>query len=939
MRVLSIILLAVLFTLQTANAQFGNFIKKERVKLVNFGKKEILKRGNNLLNNTKDKFDSTSFSYAISLSDKAAQFESKEKLADVVTLLSMAVDKKDSSKSDLEKARYKMDIGEMAYALNLFKAAETCFDSANLILEGEGYEEEPLYGRGLANLGLLYNSSGRYSAAKEFTVRALNIREKYRGRNSPDYAASLNNMAVLNKDLGNYNEAEKEITEAIAINKAILGDEAIAYAISLNNRGVLYQVLGRYADAETDMNLCLEVAAKTLKSSSLQYTRLQSNLALLYQQEGKYESAERIYRAAISAIAKNPTKSKKTNPDYAHMIENLASLYEVMGDLTSAKELYQEAMAVYEKKFDNRYSGYGLTSARLGSLYLNEKNYPEAQKHLHAADGILNRTYGAQHPHTVNLQVQLGMLYWQKDEMEKADDYFTKALDKSLEFVGQYFAPMSETEKAMYWQTLQPRFEKYYAFTTNNNDALVTQRALQYRLATKAMLLSGTTKVKLQILQSGDSVLIKDYQTWLDQKGVLAHYYSMSREDLREQKINLDSIDRAANTLEKSLSERSGLFDAAYRSTVPKVAEIQASLAGNEKAVELIRIASDLNNRIGYLALIVSPQTIEKVFLANGDELEDKYFKLYRNLMKLKKADTYSYAQYWQPIDLALLNANKVYISPDGVFNQISINSLQTAQGQYSLDKREYINITSLRNLTDINTSAKKPQKTAMLFGNPQYGSADIAPLPGTGKEIMAIRDILHKFRYAVQVEQGMDASKQNLKSAEHKGILHVATHGFFVADPKQSQNSVFSIPLYNINENVLLRSGLLLAGAGQQQVNISDLSVSDNGILTSYDVMNLDLQGTELVVLSACETGLGDVMSGEGVYGLQRAFMIAGAASIIMSLWKVDDEATQQLMVYFYKNWLQTGDMENSFRGAQKQVRTDFDHPYYWGSFVLLQH
>jgi CHAT domain-containing protein/Tfp pilus assembly protein PilF len=687
------------------------------------------------------------------------------------------------------------------------------------------------------------------------------------------------------------------------------------------------------------MNMALKVAAYTLKSSSLQYTRLQSNLALLYQQQGKYENAEKIYKAAISAIAKNPTKSKKSNPDYAHMIENLASLYEVMGDLPAAKELYKEALAVYEKKFDDRYSGYGLTSARLGSLFLTEKNYAEAQKHLHAADGILNRTYGAQHPNTVNLQVQLGKLYWQKDEIKKADDYFTNALDKSLEFVGQYFAPMSDTEKSMYWQTLQPRFEEYYAFTASNNEAVITQRALQYRLATKAMLLSGTTKVKSQILQSGDSSLIKDYQIWLDQKGALAYYYSMSQEDLREQKINVDSVDRAANTLEKSLSERSGLFDAAYRSTVPKVAEIQSRLAENEKAVELIRIANDVDNKITYLALIASPQTIEKVVLANGDELEDKYFKLYRNLMRLKKADTYSYAQYWQPIDIALQSAKKVYISPDGVFNQISINSLQTSEGQYALDKREYINITSLRNLSGIRTSAKKSQKTAMLFGNPQYGSADIDPLPGTGEEIVAIRNILNKFRYAVQVEQGMDASEQNLKSAEHEGILHVATHGFFVADPKQSQNSVFSIPLYNINENVLLRSGLLLAGAGRQQVKVSDLSVSDNGILTSYDVINLDLQETELVVLSACETGLGDVMSGEGVYGLQRAFMIAGASSIIMSLWKVDDEATQQLMVQFYNNWLQTGDMEKAFRGAQKQVRTSFNHPYYWGSFVLLQH
>jgi CHAT domain-containing protein/Tfp pilus assembly protein PilF len=928
--------LIVFFTLsESVYAQFGNLIKKEGLRLA---KKEGMNALSKELNKTKAKFDSTSFSYAVSLNDKAAQFESKDKMADLVTLSTKFVDK-DKSKTDFEEAREMMDMGEMFYAVNSFKLAEFYFASANLILLSGGSVEEPLYGRGLANLGLLYNSLGRYAAAETFTVRALNIREEYRGHNSRDYAASLNNLAVLNKDLGNYNEAEKEITEAIEINKNISGSDAIAYGISLNNRGVLYQVLGRYADAETDMNLALQVAAKTLKSSSLQFTRLQSNLALLYQQQGKYEAAEEIYKTAIAAIAKNPTTNKKSNPDYAHMIENLASLYEVMGELESAEELYLEALSVYERKFDNRYSGYGLTSARLGSLYLNQNKYEESQQYLHKADGILNRTYGSQHPYTVDLQVQLGVLYWQKGDIDKAEEFFSRALDKSLEFVGQYFAPMSETEKAMYWQTLQPRFERYYAFTASTYNAEITQRALQYRLATKAMLLSGTTKVKSQILQSGDSSLIRDYQTWLDQKGALAYYYAMSQEDLRDQKVNLDSIDRAANSLEKSLSERSGLFDRAYSYSVPTVAEIQSKLETGEKAVEMIRMSNGIG-KTEYLSLILSPGGIDKVVLANGDELDGKYFKLYRNLMRLKKADTYSYDQFWQPIDNVLGDAKKVYLSPDGVYNQINVNSLQISEGLFTIDKREYINITSLRNLQNLGGSgvtAKSTSKKAVLVGNPQYGSADIDQLPGTGKEVEVIGKILSNAGYQTKIEEGSDASESSIKSVSDQRLLHLATHGFFVADPKKSKNSVFSVPLYNINENVLLRSGLLFAGAGKGMKGSSVLG-TENGILTSYEVLSLDLEGTELVVISACETGLGDIMSGEGVYGLQRAFMIAGASSVVMSLWKVDDEATQQLMIQFYTNWLKSGDMEDAFRDAQKKIRSTYSHPYYWGSFVLLQ-
>jgi CHAT domain-containing protein len=189
---------------------------------------------------------------------------------------------------------------------------------------------------------------------------------------------------------------------------------------------------------------------------------------------------------------------------------------------------------------------------------------------------------------------------------------------------------------------------------------------------------------------------------------------------------------------------------------------------------------------------------------------------------------------------------------------------------------------------------------------------------------------------FVTRVKTGATATEPDFANSSKEGIVHIATHGFFVADPKENQTSVFSIPLYNVNENVLLRSGLLFAGAG----NSTDRAVggSSNGVLTSYDVMNLDMSKTDIVVLSACETGLGDNMAGEGVFGLQRAFQIAGAKSVVMSLWKVDDEATKELMVNFYRNWINSGNVDDAFVLAQKAVRNKFPHPYYWGSFVLMR-
>jgi CHAT domain-containing protein len=326
------------------------------------------------------------------------------------------------------------------------------------------------------------------------------------------------------------------------------------------------------------------------------------------------------------------------------------------------------------------------------------------------------------------------------------------------------------------------------------------------------------------------------------------------------------------------------------------------------------------------------------VILNEGTDLEGKYAKAYRLSMKNKINDEKSYAYYWQPIDALVKGHKKVYVSLDGVYNQVNLNTLKKEGGDFLLNQYDIVLIGNGRDLV-INENRKKntPAKKATLIGFPDYGSSAIPQLPATKTEIDGINKVLKTSGYSVSEWLQKDATEANLKTTQKISVLHIATHGYFLQDVDKASWPL-GVHADYAKDNVLLRSGLMLANASMADKNEAGLENKSNGIITSYEAMNLDLMGTNLVVLSACETGLGEVKAGEGVYGLQRAFLVAGAQAIIMSLWKVDDAATQQLMNSFYNNWTKSGDKQKAFKAAQVDLMTKYKDPYYWGAFVMME-
>jgi CHAT domain-containing protein len=454
-------------------------------------------------------------------------------------------------------------------------------------------------------------------------------------------------------------------------------------------------------------------------------------------------------------------------------------------------------------------------------------------------------------------------------------------------------------------------------------------------------------------------------------------------------------LEQEANDLERELVKRSAVF--AEQKTLVRVTwrDVQKALGPDEAAVEFVRFRfhdgkkwTDTNY---YAALIVTPQsTTAPTFVLLGDakQIEGVPLVEYQQRVRLRGTGTCTaltegsfYKALWLPLEAPLAGTKRVYLSPDGILNQISPGVVPASDGHLLMEKYHLRLVSSTKDL--LREKSKGGTNSAVLIGNPQFDldeaqqraqlralekpeesktllataapvegvasglrSRDkeqetLPPLPGTKVELESVRSLLEKQRWQVEMYTGGSALKEVIERVEHPRVLHVATHGFFLSNQERLRGRASS-DLPPGMEDPMVRSGLFFAGANPALAGKPSPGDLEDGVLTAYEGTGLNLQGTELVVLSACDTGLGQVKNGEGVFGLRRAFEEAGAQAVLMSLWSVPDQETQELMTLFYTKWLSGKDKYEALREAQlderKVVKKRYgqDLPFYWGAFVL---
>lgn len=629
--------------------------------------------------------------------------------------------------------------------------------------------------------------------------------------------------------------------------------------------------------------------------------------------------------------------------------EILLNQYEVLMKQKNFKEAYR-----YLKQLS--FGGSGEQIPRIFQLkadyYLQTGDYKQSAYYLKKA-----KLYARNTPFsTVNFKIlrTQAILYWTQNRVEEASQTFNLLVTSYQKYIQQNFTTMTEYERESFYALLRDDFDLFNAFAAQTskktNHPMRVEKLYNNQLFSKALLLNEINKLKNRIKNSTDEQLKNNFAEWENQKALLTSLYFAKKKNsfaISEAEARIEELEQQFNT--RSLQSAS----------LPKSwKEVQSTLKPGEAAIEIIRIKKfgltgktkfEFNDSIAYAALVIDSEisTPKLVLIENGNDLENKYLHYYRNSILSRQIDTLSYKQFWLPIQKTLSEYKKLYISSDGVYNQINLNILYNPSTQhYLLDEIDLAFVTNTKDL--LRPDRIRISKKCNLYARPDYRTDSMASLPsirphgqaqrsvdseamenfreqefedlpGTEQEIVNLEKILLQNGWNTQTHLGEAASETNIKASNNPAVLHIATHGFFLKTTDQEKI------------NSMIRSGIVLAGVNNSVTEYED------GILTAYEATNLKLDSTYLVVLSACETGLGDVKNGEGVYGLQRGFIVAGTKYLLMSLWKIDDEATALLMELVYSEWLKSGDLPAAVKAAQLLLRKNYPQPFYWGSFILL--
>lgn len=776
---------------------------------------------------------------------------------------------------------------------------------------------------------LNYNYLGEYQKALEINFKIVELSKNVLGEKHPDYLASLANLGVAYSQLGDYKKALETKLKVVELSNEVLGEKNSNYLLSLNNLALTYSDIGDYNKA-LEINLkVIELGKDVFSEKDPDYLTCMSNLALIYIGLEDYQKA---FDISLNVWELRKEVLGERHPDYLQSMSFMERLYYGMGD--------------YETSYD---------ACRFNVKWTKE---------------IL----GEYHPYYLNRLNNLSLTEFQLMKYDSALNHSLEMLMKTKKMVVDNISIMTENQREQYWKNIRNYFYPFPMFLEKvvYNQSKSVENGFNFQLFTKGLLLNTLLDFNQIIAENGDSEAIAKFE---ELKLLKLEIQRLQEKPIAERYLNVDSLENIAQQKETELVKLSKEYGDYTSNLKINWKDVQANLQDNDVAIEFVEYPT-LSDTVKYAAFVIRKdwQYPKMISLFRKDQI-DEFIKQDKNKIY---SNGYVGKQIkeliWNPLEEVVSPGERVYFSPAGILHQLAIENLFLDDSTTLGEHYQMFRVSSTKEL--VLHQPEPPNATAVLYGGLKYDievkelvaesdkyeyeksisyltmrgyAADSTFrsgwkfLGGTLAEVEQINGLLSGKNYQVIKYTGNTGNEESFKSLSGlaKDIIHIATHGFFLPIEESRKNQFMQMRMGDQSEigggvDPMLRSGLMLSGGNLAWQGEKIPDNIEDGVLTAREISRMDLRGTDLVVLSACETGLGEVSS-EGVFGLQRSFKQAGVHSLLMSLWEVSDEATRFMMTEFYAGLISGKDKRAAFLEAKRKCKEKFIDPQYWAAFILL--
>jgi len=849
------------------------------------------------------------------------------------------------------------------------------------------------YSKLLTNLGTFYSHLQRYQEAVSVLEEALPIIERSASRQHPDYVRCISDLSSVYKSIGNLEKADELAHQSETVSRSMGEQDNAKYAKSLSKQAATFASNGNYPRAIEHERKALNIFTHRRDTASMAFSM--GALANYLFSDGDRHQALQTAEQALSLFR----TSGEPSTYFAQALNNAAILYYNNADYAQAAQYGRQALGMYRQLGDTVNTIYARIMANNGLFTFMSDSVSQAIATARRAIALNQRILGADHPDNAPLLYNLAVYELRAKHLPEAEQAYAEALHLQAEQVRTGFLHLTSQEREKFWNQKRYvfRFAPLLAYQDRENRQMATE-AYNSLLFTKGILLNSDIDFRNLLKRTGDEQLLSKFGQLEQLRQNEEDYYRLPVRQRDE--ASLRRIRENIYQLERALVRGCKEYGSFTSNLSISASQIAASLAPDEAAIEFADIyVHGMGNT--YMALLLTHDQPEPrlIRLFSDDDLSQLRYKGgqdFQQALKTEEGINQIYddprfgALIWQPIIRQLKGQRRLYFSPTALFYQMGIEYMPCDTLHRIQDLYQVYRLSSTKSLAS--RTEAEPIRTATVFGGLLYDmtlsqlreqhdrqtDADEAPdrhllattdlaslpewqagmrrtldslsmrgsvhfLPGTLHEVEDIAEQLMQHGVKTRVLRHEEGTEESFKAlgGTSQSVIHIATHGFAFSEQEVKQRDQ---PLAFLNEtsadldNTLNYSGLLLSGANYALQGNPLPADLDDGILTAREIAQVDLGRVGMVVLSACQTALGEIRD-DGVFGIQRGFKKAGAQSLLMSLWKVSDEATDLMMTRFYEELMRGRSRLEAFKEAQQSVRSDSNTsaPYYWASFILL--